>query len=167
MFSYIKLVEKIPSVHFVVINLKLLFIYFVNVIKLNQSDRNFKILLIQNATLIMTSIIWINYLVSLKNVGSRIFCCVVKFIFTAVNFKMIHQALLFLNLFLLLNVIWNIIMLRKNDKLSLHFKKWCFDLNWLIVTHMWNYVCNLYMFGNFLVKVICAAYDTDFFFFFF
>ena len=44
---------------------------------------------------------------SVKNVGSHIFCCVVNFIFTAVNFKTSPQALGFLNLFLLLNVIWN------------------------------------------------------------
>ena len=114
MFSYIKLVEKIPrSVHFVVITLKLLFIYFVNVIKLNHFGRNFKIWLTQNITLIMTSIILINYLVSLKNVGSHIFCCVVNFIFTAVSFKMTPQTLGLLNLFLSLNVIWNIIWPRK------------------------------------------------------
>ena len=113
MFFYIKLVEEIPFfVHFVVISLKHLFLYSVIVIKLNQSGRNFKILSIQNATLIMTSIILINYLVSLKSVGSHIFYYVVNFISIAANFKMTPQALGLLNLFSLLNVIWNIIWLK-------------------------------------------------------
>ena len=88
-----KIGRKIPPfVHFVIINLKL-FIFSANVIKLNQSGMNFKILSIKNATLILTSRILINYLVSFKNIGSHIFCCVVNFIFTAVNFKMAPQAL--------------------------------------------------------------------------
>ena len=102
MFSYLKLV---PPALFVVISLKLLFIYFVNVnvIKLSQSGRNFKSLLAQIATLIMTSIIliklfgffqerWLTYL----------FRCVVNFY--CCKFQDDAQAL-----GLSLSVIWNII----------------------------------------------------------
>ena len=119
MFSYIKLIHKIgrkdtPSAHFVVINLKLLFIYFVNVIKFKpiwQEFQNFINTKICHSDYDFNNFDklfgfpqerWLTYLL-----------CVVNFIFTVVNFKLTPQALGLLNLFLLLNVIWNIIWLRK------------------------------------------------------